>query len=383
MEWVTCENVYEESWRRILEFANIELAIEAIESIHGVATNKTQANYKKQALQLRAALLQAKEYFDAALSSSLYTKPNHLYYGTVALTTACMLLRGDGNKSLDLLRKDAKNRHHGLDFTFSLATKQASEKLNLLENSYIKILENGHFPNWYKTLKKIQPVNGVLISIHANGATNTSYLALGNYEIKAFDKLANTKTNILDLLKKLPDINNELTTYGIASNAARGSYKLIDNKISSEQHLEFTFHSSNSSQALIKIVDEFKCEGIKFIYDINIESGSGILYTKSDRAVPSIKFPDFRETLDHKAIYYAEELLVPELVDLFLISYALSMLSRYYPDIWVTFIESHCKGAKLTERLVSILISKIPQLALNQFTDKDFVISQHRPFWHT
>lgn len=98
MEWITSENTYEESWRRLLEFANVELAMEAISGFHGEPTKSTLPNYRKQAEQARVALLQAREYFEAAKASSLYTQPNHLYYGSVALSTACMLIRGDGTK---------------------------------------------------------------------------------------------------------------------------------------------------------------------------------------------------------------------------------------------------------------------------------------------
>jgi beta-phosphoglucomutase-like phosphatase (HAD superfamily) len=107
MEWVTCENVYDESWRRLLEYANIELATEAIREIHGEDPKK-EKNYKTKAEQVRFSLLQAKEYFEAARTSSLFTQPNHLYYGAVALSTACMVLRGDGDKSLDRLRQSKK-----------------------------------------------------------------------------------------------------------------------------------------------------------------------------------------------------------------------------------------------------------------------------------
>lgn len=133
MEWITCESIYDESWRILLEYANIELAVEAIESIHGKSTSKMKANYKKQAQQARASLLQAKEYFEASRSSSLFTQPNHLYYGAVALSTACMLIRGTGEKSLDYLRKDPKNAHHGLEFTFSANTKAVKKGTKLLK----------------------------------------------------------------------------------------------------------------------------------------------------------------------------------------------------------------------------------------------------------
>lgn len=73
---------------------------------------------------------------------------------------------------------------------------------------------------------------------------------------------------------------------------------------------------------------------------------------------------------------------IPEVADMFLISYALSILSRYYPDVWVSFLESHCKGAKLIERIVRVITLKLPVLILNQLSGRLYIISNHRPFWY-
>jgi hypothetical protein len=105
MEWITTLDVHRETWRRLREFANPEFATEAIASVHGAGNSRTTADYRKQAVQIRASILQASEYFDAARSSSLVTSPNHVYYGLISLASAVMLLLGDGESSFDFLRK--------------------------------------------------------------------------------------------------------------------------------------------------------------------------------------------------------------------------------------------------------------------------------------
>src|SRR5664279_4155213 len=117
MEWVTTSDVRRESWRRLLEYSNEDVAKEAIEKWHGNADRRTRANYKKQASQIRATILQAYEYFQAAEGSSLYTSPNHLFYGALSLASAVMLTRGNGAFSLDALRANSKNKNHGLEFS--------------------------------------------------------------------------------------------------------------------------------------------------------------------------------------------------------------------------------------------------------------------------
>jgi len=98
MEWILTDDIRRETWRRILEFANQELALEAIVRLQGPSNDgSTQSNYNKQARQVRVCVLQAKEYFDAAEASSLYTSPNHAYYGAISLASTMMLIFGDVN----------------------------------------------------------------------------------------------------------------------------------------------------------------------------------------------------------------------------------------------------------------------------------------------
>lgn len=381
MEWITCENTYEESWRRLLEFANVELAIEAISSIYGEPSKSTYSNYKKQAEQARVALLQAKEYFEASKLSSLYTQPNHLYYGTVALSTACMLIRGDGKKSLDFLRRDSKNSNHGLDFTFSSDIRQSKIGLNLLGNSYIKVCPNGHFANWYGTLVSTQRLAAITHLRTSQGSRrNMEYV--GNFQIPEFSDLKGTKKDLMFLLTRLPDLYSDLVRYGVNVDSARGELRVYRDEVIKQEYNEFTFHSSPSPEGFLRVIENFTCEyGVNFEYGFFDGGKSGFISTRKDKHW-TFSFPDSRTTMDHKTIYYAEPLATPEVVDLFLVSYALSMLSRYFPDIWVSFLESHCKGAKLVERIVRVLTLKMPNLMLNQITGSELVISNHRPPWH-
>ena len=57
------------------------------------------------------------------------------------------------------------------------------------------------------------------------------------------------------------------------------------------------------------------------------------------------------------------------------------MLSRYYPDIWVSAVESRCIAAKLLERAVDIAIKKFPILTLSIISGEETIISTHREPW--
>lgn len=83
-----------------------------------------------------------------------------------------MLVLGDGTKSLDYLRSDSKNNHHGLDFTTGCNAKSASTALALVENSRVEILPHGHFSNLYKTLPQVGAVFAAVSKSH--GPTSTT-----------------------------------------------------------------------------------------------------------------------------------------------------------------------------------------------------------------
>lgn len=381
MEWITCENTYEESWRRLMEFANIELAMDAIENIHGPATKTNKANYEKQAAQARSSLLQAKEYFEAAKVSSLFTQPNHLYYGIVALSSACMLIRGDGSKSLDYLRRQPNNSSHGLDFTFSSNSKKSKIGVELLDNSFIKVCPNGHFKNWYETLIVSQPIFALKETISNEGNMKTLVVA-GGFESPTFLELNNIKKSISSLLTRLPDLCFDLTRYGINVEFARGEHLITEDSVRNETINKFIFHEYFPEKSLPEITKKFKCsENHKFLIKVNEKNHTGTAEIKTTDPY-KIEFPDSRTTLDHKTIFYQNSTNTPEIVDLYVISFALSMLSRYYPDIWISFLESHCKGAKLVEKVLRILMAKAPNLMLNQIMNDNIIISNHRPYWH-
>lgn len=45
-------------------------------------------------------------------------------------------------------------------------------------------------------------------------------------------------------------------------------------------------------------------------------------------------------------VLFPDRLMNYEMVDAFLLSYQLSMLSRYFPDLWLACLDSHSKAAR-------------------------------------
>jgi hypothetical protein len=384
MQWIVTDNVAVETWRRLLVFANVDIAEEELVRRHGPASKSSASAYKKQARQIRVALLQAREYFDAATASSLFTSPNHLYYGVTALSVATMLVLGDGSRSLDYLRKDPKNSHHGLKFTTGCSASNASNGLSLVEGSRVEILRDGHFSNWHSVLPS--QVRDYAYFIEAvDGGERTARSAFGMQRTLKTTELLGRKYALLDLLRQLPDLSSDLPHYGVEMACSR-----ITQKVTTRKDLTRVFtwlvHGANSLHARDALLERFRISSSYadcLVGHFAEKSIGGVvkLTVGAGQSPPYLEWPSTRETLSHDSVAYAADFDSMEAVDGFLVCYQLSMLSRYFPDLWVACLESHCKGAKLIERAVDILVKKMPLLMLSMLLENGIVISTHREPW--
>lgn len=384
MRWIVTDNIYAETWRNLLEFANVDLTIDAIQRLHGEPRSKSErSNYNKQARHARFCVLQAKEYFDAARASTLYTSPNHAYYGAVSLASLCLLLRGDGRSSLDALRSDPRNNHHGLRLTTGCGPDAATSGVSLLENTRVEILNHGHFANWYRCL----PTRGnVYAFIKQNfGKTGAlSYVPAGGYEKPTLDKIVGQSSTLLELLKYLPDLDRDLDRAGVPCPRSRTRH---DIEVSSDgmNRQQWLLHGCRTLADLEALLARFS------VTAPHASSLDGIVEEARNAAVVTLQFklpteigytwPTSRETLNHDTISYATERETHEVVDLYLVAFQLSMLARYYPDLWFACIESRCRGAKLIEKAVDLVAKKLPILMLSIASEEDVVISTHREPW--
>ena len=384
MRWIVTDDIYAETWRRLLEFANIELTQDEIIRRHGVSKPKSsRENIAKQASQARVCVLQSKEYFDASRSSSLFTSPNHAYYGAVGLASLMMLILGDGTKSLDYLRSDNRNNHHGLDLTTGCSAKTASSGINLLNDTQVELLKHGHFANWYRTLPTHGNVYAFVKRTKGNTA-NLNFLPAGGYEVPAYETLEGKKKSVAELVKYLPDLDMDLERFGIEAVRSRTTHEIVHSQDGTETH-KWRIHGCRTPQERDALLERFTVvpRFSEALSCIGTEDTSAAIVSLTFKHPEEIGFgwPNSRETLNHDTIAYASHADTHEIVDLYLLAYQLSMLSRYYPDIWVSCIESRCRGAKLIERVVDIIVKKLPILALSMISSEEVVISTHRAPW--
>lgn len=396
MEWIVTDDIRRETWRRILEFANLDLTKEKIAQQHGPAADaSTRSDYSKQATQVRVCALQAKEYFDAAVASSLYTSPNHAYYGAVSLASMMMLIFGDGTKSLDYLRRDRQNRRHGLRLSTQCNATSSKVGLTLVESCFAEIESTGHFANWYSTLPPKGPVYGTVIK-HSGTAMMRNYDTVGDFDVPKFDTLVGTKHSILDLLRYLPDLSDAFYRYRVTVPRSRTTLdvEVITNDLVRYRWIIHGAQTSADRDALLEnfsVRPRFNTNTIACdLFDTPPGAAIRIDYQPRDYqpgrphaldTIPMFKWPSSRDTLNHDTISYATVIDTYEISDLYLVAFQLSMIARYYPDLWVGCIDSQCKAAKLIEGAISLVIKKLPILALSMLTPGGLTISTHREPW--
>jgi hypothetical protein len=261
MEWIVTDNIYQETWRLLLEYLNVDITFEELVKRHGHPKSKSEKeNYNKQAQQARACVVQAKEYFDAAKNSTLYTGPNHAYYGSISLASLTILILGDGRSALDQLRKNNENNHHGLDFTLGCNAKAANQGVNLLAESRAEILNKGHFRNWYNLL----PSTGAVYAISNTFAINqhrTNYEIVGNFSVPKIDELRKKKT-ALDLIKYLPDLDQDLTRYDLSVFRSRANLE-VEKHDNGKQVFTWRVHGCRTETELNALLEKYTTKSKK------------------------------------------------------------------------------------------------------------------------
>jgi len=386
MEWITSPDIPKEAWRRLLEFANLDLAMDEIKKLHGISSDGG-SNYRKQALQMRMSLLQAREYFDAARTCSPYTSPNHLYYGLVSLASTIMLLRGDGRFSFDYLRRSEKNRSHGLRISTAVDRTTAVRGLTLLSETRVAILPSGHFANWYSLLPDAEPVVAKTTRRSGNSVrTNREPCAVE--ALADISELRRVRRTLLDIVCRLPDLTGDLVRAGISVPTSRLNHEVlvVDGKVVSQQ---WVFHGTRNLSDLSKVLDSFGfCLSLVECVDLEMseEANAAIVTVRFPDSLSNITvnvtYPSVRERLDNEFIAFSVPLDTNEFVDFYLVSYGLSMLSRYFPDLWVTALDAHGRVAKVIEAFMATALQKVPLLALRLLAYPGLTISNHRAPWY-
>jgi hypothetical protein len=399
---ISAENPSAEVWKHLRFFLDVQTTANRIRRLQGIAEDTQRRNIEKQAHQIAFCIRQAEQYFTASSHVGLATRPVLLYYGAMHLSQALILLKKDGTHSLDARRKAYRHNHHGLDLNRGKAegaatATNAQDFLKFIECSCHIHEEKpwGHFPLFVDSLVPTAFTIHCGIFLVGKQSFLERDIPMNSLDPMPVAKLASRTLNALELIKGLPDLYFSLFQMGVVPDLCRGSIKREIQYSSSGQPRPAIEGSASAAVPPpfdhVVYADKFFLDGILPAQKAELVSlykarnpkitivddhGANLYLTLQaegthDQAVFQQLgyYPDVIEDLAGKKYYIIRpDQYVPEPAALLALLFCLSMLSRYYPDIWMRNIDKNVRMAELMNELLNIVFRKFPNLILDQLT---------------
>jgi hypothetical protein len=328
-------------------------------------------NIRKQATQIRYCLNQAEEYFRAASSVSISTKPLLLYYGAMSLALAEILIKQSGGSSLDRAR--GQHAHHGLDLRCD-ANPSTLEDLRDSASSIRAVpLQKGSgerfgtFELWHRTSRET-PHSGIKTVIFENNTAQSQVesLAIGNDERP--ELLRGQGVTLLDCFRNIPDMYHFMYQCGIVPEIVRGKVELtIDHRLKSIDH-QTILHPGNES-VLNKVYDRFEFEP-SIVSQIHIrELKSGCIISnkrKFDDPQGHSKSPFGFQVKSDELFFSSSDRSLNEFGLIYVSLFMLGNYARYYPDQWMVDVERSSILALASTEFMAVAETRLPILVLSE-----------------
>lgn len=395
-----------EIWK-LLRFYTHQPSVEKrIREVHNLKSDQFRADVSKQARQIGYCIRQAEQYFGAAKDVGLATRPLLLYYGLTSLSQAVVLLKRDGEFSVDNLRKRKKHQHHGLKLKGTPSPK-ASSPFDFLRSVEARCHTKddkgvepwGQFPIFYESLAP--PAFYYVQQIRPRGSEIVLNQPLAQIcvNLEPLDKLKTRTFNVVELLAQIPDMFHMLDSFGIGRKLIRGSlldvaevYEKPDpkalasaaKKTKKTNMVQFVRRtrdffidglSANGKGAFNKLYKD-RTPPLALIDDIADSLHYRSLTDEQTSKPPAMEyFPDIVDAIGGDLYFIAHpEDYVVEPAAFFIILFCLGFMSRYYPDIWMSALQNDIQTVELMNTFLNVAARKTPNLILDQLSDvKHFI----------
>src|SRR5262249_38230686 len=152
-----------------------------------------------------------------------------------------------------------------------------------------------------------------------------------------------------EILQYLPDLTWDMNRYGVGVPVSRVDYMTEQNEVQ-RRHI-WNLHGAGSRTEFEAILEKFKSPAASWnLWEVQLhpKGDAGTVVLTAPKGVAyDLEFPSMRESMDCAQMAYARDLSTREIVDAYVAGYGLSMLARYFPDLWIACLESHCLAAQL------------------------------------
>jgi hypothetical protein len=384
------DDIKGEIWRQLCLFEDPDYAEEMLLK-HSQVEYTRSGNRKKQACQIGFSMRQAREYYLAASGVSLATRPILLYYGAVALSRCCCLLKLGGEVSDDYLRHMGFERHHGLEFVgpsdesaFAESPNSFFEQLSCRVRGTQKDDEgsaNG-YGNFSAFVRSITAIPFRLEVVEKRWpVSHSEYIAnvgVNDTEKAVWHPPIDHILRSYDLLRRLPDMYKVLEHAGIGSALFPGRiglHKTIAQWGSGMRlQLDYTLsidHLDSSAREILvsKYVTPNGPFTIKEEWPQSIILHKGYVFT--DNIPPDEGLDPIPAILDdartQKYFSFDESNWLEEPAAYLAILFCLGWLCRYNADLWVKSVKKKAIS-NVIEAFLDTSDRKLPNLILNQMT---------------
>lgn len=361
------------AWSGLRRFQNVDLVADKLITIHQIP-EKWHADARKQAQQIRSCLTQAREYFSAAKTVSLATKPTLLYYGTMSLALAEILFKHTGDSSLDRVRE--QNRHHGL----TMVTGSRKEIELPIAASQLRAVpmeisgeRKGTFELWHRSAREY-PIGGDFARRPPHGGGTTTFELLMGAADKSFERIPDSGLSLFDCLVATPSLLDYLGSINIQSLCVRGMVQaraLLGEHWSSD--LQITLHPNPLASS---IFDQITADA-NWVDRIQIaEILGGIQISVAQNWINGLARVSLPQAAPHntqEVRFMCHGKYLNEFGYLYVALYLAGNYARYFPDRWVVDVERSTPIATAIETLTELSEYRLPLLTLCELERTLFV----------
>jgi hypothetical protein len=310
--------------------------------------------------------VQAREYFQAAETVSIATKPNLMYYGTMSLALAEILLKQSGLSSLDKARSE--HRHHGLTMSAGGIPRGASLTDAANHLRAIPLATNGTrrgtFELWHRSSRE-HPVAGDITTVFPTGRSTSTYGGILGAIDQPYPHVPAGGLTMTDCLLGLPLMVEHAAASGLETKFIRCR---CDSRIQPgdqwRQDIRIMLHPSSLISELLESVsvNANSMHALEFA-----EVGGGLqIDIKSDwiNGNTGLPLPPAATIDTNEWRLWTNSPPLNEFGYFYMALFLAGNYARYYPDKWLMDVEQSTPLGLAIEELCNIAEWRVPWLAL-------------------
>jgi hypothetical protein len=278
----------------------------------------------------------------------------------MSLALAEILISGDGNNSLDRIRE--KHRGHGLEFKLG-SDSIKTNSIDLISASPTKRKNRNYGTFWlWHSLTHSESIVGTRktdMLDHGSTLEQTSFLLHGGTQT---EKVVGS-LDLLSVVQRIPHLSNHLESFNITSSLVRSTFSATIKQSQSVfiEELRWITHpcredllESAIQQMLVHPSEVPNVESRRVPNGIIVKSKSDY-----NQPIGHIQYPEGISITPKSTYVISKKTSLNEFGNLYLASYLLGMLCRYYPDLWMKELEDRSDFFALCEILIDAIEQRL------------------------